>query len=927
MNSPAPSVILLSALGLWTSVAGAQSSDPAEFFETRVRPLLAQNCYACHTHARMGGLQLDSRESMLKGGNSGPAIIPGKPEDSLLIQAVRRSHERFKMPPSTRLTAQQVADLAAWIKSGALWPENKVTTRPVGAGYVITPEQRAFWAFQPVRKPRLPEVKKASWLRSPIDRFILAALERQGLQPVRPASKRVLIRRATLDLIGLPPTPEEVNAFLHDNSPDAFAKVVDRLLASPHYGERWGRYWLDLARYADGKLGAIKDDPYPNAFRYRDWVIQALNEDMPYDLFVKAQLAADQLASPSRERLLAGLGFLALGPSEVAGVPVDDRVEVTSRVFLALTANCAQCHDHKFDPIPTQDYYSLLGVFKSSEDVEIPLAPEAQVEALKQVKKQINRLPAEMDEFIERQSNSLIDIFMDCSGRYLAASWEVLTYHERDAAAAAASARLDRETLERWVHYLEDPNKEHPFLKPFYQAMARGASLTEIRAIADDFQKTVLAVHSEKKAVDDRNYVKLGGANGLKDSKTRQFTNLEFLPADKGYLWRDLASPPFTTVGDSYHFAGGIYYYGKSAHSDSDNLSGEPIHASTDAPIGRFLDGVWKEHLNEMGARLEELKKSLPPPYPFLHAVRDSAHPANLRVAIRGEANNPGEEAPRRFLRILSTDEPTLFTHGSGRLELAEAIASPTNPLTARVIVNRVWALHFGEGIVRTLGNFGQTGERPANPELLDYLAAWFVENGWSIKKLHRLIMSSSTYSMSTEHSATNFEKDPENRLHWRANVNDRLDAEALRDSILAVAGTLDRTIGGPPAPFTDKNCRRTVYATVSRTKPDQSLALFDFPDPNITSDQRLTTVGPLQRLFFMNSDFVLRQSKALAARLAQAASDDTGRIRYAYELLYSRPPEDAEIRAGLEFLKESNGAWAQYAQVLLGASEFTSVN
>src|SRR5229473_4675735 len=381
----------LLAIGPWLSVAPALAGTPAkgdtDFFEIRVRPVLAKNCFACHSNSKMGGLQLDSREHMLSGGKDGVVVVPGDPDGSVLIQAVRQTNERFKMPPVSKLKEQEIDDLAAWVKAGAVWPEGAATIQPPlkGREYVIRPDQREFWSFQPVRKPPVPKVKHVAWPRNDIDRFILSKLEEKGLRPVKPADKRALIRRATFDLIGLPPTPEEVDTFLSDKSPNAFAKVVDRLLASPHYGERWGRHWLDYARYADEKY-TRQDARYPNSFRYRDWVIQAFNEDMPYDLFVKAQIAADLLPFGNREKLLPALGFYGL----TGQLPTqDDRVDVTTRTFLGLTVACARCHDHKFDPIPTKDFYSLQGIFRSTEYHDLPLAPKDVVHAYQQIKKQI----------------------------------------------------------------------------------------------------------------------------------------------------------------------------------------------------------------------------------------------------------------------------------------------------------------------------------------------------------------------------------------------------------------------------------------------------------------------------------------------------------------------------------------------------------
>jgi hypothetical protein len=853
------------------------AEEPVEFFESHVRPVLSKNCYACHTNSKLGGLQLDSREHLLKGGNSGPAIVPGQPDSSLLVQAVRRTHERLKMPPQGKLSDDEITSLAAWVKMGAVWPTNPAG--PKSPAYAITPEQRAFWAFQPVRKPAVPNVRDSRWAKSDIDRFILAKLESQGLKPARPADRRSLIRRATFDLTGLPPTPDEVDAFIADRSPDAFAKVVDRLLASPHYGERQARYWLDLARYADGNLGASKDTPYRNAYRYRDWVIHAFNQDMPYDLFVKAQLAADLL--PNNQELLPALGFHALGGK------ADEQLDVTTRGLLGLTVACAQCHDHKYDPIPTQDYYSLLGVFRSSEPHEIPLAPDSVVAAYKELEKKIEDKKYEVDEFLRKSNVDLAEMLVRKTARYMVATF---TREPGD---------LDPQILERWTRYLA-AEKDYPYLK----AWDAVNSVDQARRVAAGVQTFVISVFDEKKGKDDRNYVALGGAKGVRDERTRQYTNLESLDILKYYLWRDLASEPYKK--DFLDFKGGVYYFG-------------------DKEIGHFLSSEARDYYEKLKAELAALKKSLPEQYLFLHAVRDSSKPADVRVAIRGEASNPGDIAPRRNLRILCKGEPARFTKGSGRLELAESVASSGNPLTARVIVNRIWKQHFGQGIVRTPSNFGQLGERPSHPELLDYLASRFVEEKWSMKALHRQILLSAAYQLGVEQSEASYTKDPDNRLLWHFNLRQRLDAEELRDSLLAVAGKLDLTMYGSPSPLTDSYYRRTIYGYVGRTKPDSTLALFDFPNPNNMSEQRTVTVGPLQRLYFLNNDFVTQMAAALSDRLD--GDTDERRIGQAYRLLFGRLPTKSETGLGLDFLHRSSGAWSQYAQALLSSSEFSSVN
>jgi mono/diheme cytochrome c family protein len=853
----------------------ARAADQAEFFETRVRPVLARNCYGCHTDSKMGGLRLDSADSVKQGGKSGPPIVPGKPDESLLIQAIRQTHERLKMPPGGKLKDQEITDVAEWVKSGAVWPAGSAAPEPKSAGedYVITAQQRAFWSFQPVRKPAVPVVRDKAFVRNPIDSFVLAKLESQGLQPARPADKRILIRRASFDLIGLPPTPEEVDAFLADQSPDAFAKVVDRLLASPHYGERWGRHWLDIARYSDDKLNSTNEELYPNAFRYRDWVIQALNSDMPYDTFVKAQIAGDGLPSEDPLRYRPALGFYSLSPEMQ-----DERVDATTRGFLGLTVACAQCHNHKFDPIPTKDYYSLQGVFTNTQLDEFPLSPKETVEKWDAQKKSLDKLEAKLKAYLSEQSVSLGDILASQAARYMLASRHL-----------GPADGLDPETLERWTKYLATPKTSHSYLKPWLDLAARNASQSEFEAAAREFQARIEEVSEEKKRVDEKNLIKLG-LNPTRNQQSQ--ADLDSLPIDKFSLYREIFEGP----------PEGVLYYG-------------------DGKIDRFLSGEWKRRLDSLRAEAAAAKKALPPQYPFLQTIKDRANPQDIHVAIRGDVNNRGDLAPRHFISILSPGEPRKFTKGSGRAELADAIADPQNPLTARVMVNRIWMYHFGRGIVETPSNFGEMGSRPSNPELLDYLAARFMENKWSIKALHREIMLSRVYELSAERVEANETADPDNRLFWRANWQ-RLDAETLRDSLLFVAGNLDPAAGGAPVRFSDDNHRRAVYGFTSRRKPDPTMALFDFPTPNSTVEQRTVTNVPLQRLFLLNSSFVEKQARGLAQRLT---GEDTQKVRQAYRIVFGRGPSAEELDMGLTFLRKGN--WNEYARVLLNANEFFWVN
>ncbi|MCU1237895.1 MAG: hypothetical protein JWP63_5862, partial [Candidatus Solibacter sp.] len=753
-----------------------------------------------------------------------------------------------------------------WVKSGAVWPAGSTAIVKTDA---ITAEQRAFWSFQPVRKPATPKVKDTKWARTDIDRFVLAKLEAQGLRPARAADRRVLLRRMTLDLTGLPPTAEEVDAFVADKSADAFAKVVDRLLASQRYGERWGRLWLDVARYSDERLNSTDADPIANAFRYRDWVIQAFNRDMPYDTFVKAQIAGDLMGGDDPLAYRAGTGFFAMSPEMQ-----DDRVDATTRGFLGLTVACAQCHNHKFDPIPQSDFYSLQGVFTSTQTKEFPLAAKDAVEKWDAQKKALDKQEAALKEFAEAQTDQLAGILAAQTSRYLMA-----------ARGLAPADELDSETLERWKKYLANPKKQHPYLKHWMELTARNAGRDEMEPAAREVQRDVESINEEKHRVDEHNKIRLG-LNPDRNAMSQ--ADLESLSIDKFNLWHDVVE-------------GVLRYNGTK--------------------LDRFLSGEWKRRLVQLRQDAAALKKELPPKYPFLQTLQDTANPHDIKIAIRGDVNNRGDVAPRHLPSILCAGAPVPFRKGSGRLELAEGIASTGNPLTARVMVNRIWLHHFGRGIVETPSNFGNMGGRPSNAELLDYLAARFVELKWSMKALHREILLSSVYGLSSERVAANEAVDADNRLQWRANWR-RMDVETMRDSLLFVAGNLDLQEGGAPVVLNDANKRRTVYGFVSRRKLDPLLALFDFPNPNSTSEQRTETNVPLQRLFLMNSSFVEQQAEGLAKRLT---GTDADKVRQAYRILYGRAPAADEAQMGAAFAAKSG--WKEYARVLLNANEFDWVN
>ncbi len=672
---------------------------------------------------------------------------------------------------------------------------------------------RKFWAFQPPHKPAAPKVQNAAWVRTPIDAFVLVKLEAEGLKPVAPAGRRELIRRAYFDLIGLPPSPEEVAAFVNDQSPQAFAKVIDHLLASPHYGERWGRYWLDVARYAEDQAHTFAVKPNTNAWRYRDWVINALNEDMPYDRFVKLQIAADLIEKDDAGRVkhLPALGFFGLGAqyykntdaAKAAADELDDRVDTLTRGFLGLTVSCARCHNHKFDPIPTQDYYSLAGVFRSSKLSDLTLAP-------KQLQERFSKVQGRLKELDGERQRLLAEPLAGELARYLVAAWKFQLRKQTESKwsinAQAKQDKLDAGMLNRCVKYLGKAT-----------AQTGLAELKKLTAAQEDRAVAVAAAFQKK--------VQGLLADHKKDLKKTKNKMLQDLFGDKGL---------FTL-------------------SEKDAL-------------GKMTDAQ-KQKLTRVKTELATLQKDeAAKPLPYAHCLAE-ANVGNMKVFVRGNPATLGEEAPRRFLHALAGDNPPPFKQGSGRLELAEAIASKDNPLTARVIVNRIWQNHFGRALVGTPSNFGKLGDRPTHPELLDYLACRLVESGWSLKTLHKEIMLSAVYQLGNAQDEQNFSKDGDNRWLWRMNRR-RLDIEAWRDAMLAVSGKLDPKLGGPTLNLSaSSNFRRTVYARISRNDLNQLLRLFDFPDPNITSAKRNETTVPQQQLFVLNSPFVIELAKALAAR------------------------------------------------------------
>jgi hypothetical protein len=1066
--------------------AGAGKAD--EFFEKEVRPLLAEHCQKCHgDHKPKGGLRLTSRAAVLRGGGSGPAAVAGNPDASLLVQAVRYT-DALRMPPRGKLNDRQVAVLSRWVKAGLPWPDAFNTAASSGR-FTISEEQRRWWSFQPVRDVRPPAVRDVSWPRGDIDRFILARLEQRGLSPAPPVDRRTLLRRVTFDLTGLPPTPQEVVAFVNDRSPDAYARVVDRLLASPAYGQRWGRHWLDLVRYTDSfdarGIGGAGD--CADAWRYRDWVVAALNRDLPYDQFVTQQIAGDLLPGPgggfNGDGVIA-TGMLALGnwgggdadKEKLLTDIADDQLDVITRTFLGVTLACARCHDHKFDPFSQADYYSLAGIFFSTHILpnvgpktngppmlRIPLdGPDGQARRRQHQERQ-SELEKRLREATRRHNAAFAEAQRPRTADYLLAAY--------DCGQAGPSAGTPEDfarrrglhgyALRQWLDALAGGDYvlmqkavrdvaghagvhgwrgdadcpsllvnttavEVPIvtfrLPPRSVAVHPGpasgvvvawrspvAGTVRVRGRVADADPTCgdgIAWSIDLRAAGGRRELASGriangaaqrfeqgrGAAALDGVSVRPGERIELvvLPGDNYFcdttvvdlhialaggtrgwdLASDLMTDPhqgnphadvqgnagvwsFLDTGrgspaapvpglDKWQRAATLAREGRLDRRGLEQAArhAQEVFAVTDARspfwINRkedeaALPAAARAELAALAAKLEAHRRTAPPPPEFANGAQEGGVPGSphagvhdVRIHVRGRYDRLGELVRRRFPEVLAGTHQRPIAAGSGRLELARWLASPDNPLTARVMVNRIWQHHFGRGLVATPSNFGKLGRPPTHPELLDWLAGRYVRSGWSLKQMHRLIVLSATYCQSAEAAPQTLCADPDNLL-WGRSPRRRLEAEAIRDSILAVAGGLDLRPGGPAvrdfaAP------RRTLYLMTVRSDRTGFGPLFDAADPTAPVEERtVSTVAP-QALFLLNHPFILDQTRRLAQRLLTSGRDDRERLGRAYLLLYGRPPLPEEVRVGLGFLSAAGNtprAWEEYCQVLLCANEF----
>ena len=993
-----------------------------DFFESRIRPALEKHCIQCHGATKQeGGLRLDSRTGWEKGGDSGPAVLAGKPNESLLIQAVKYNNPNLQMPPSNKLAAHEIADFEVWVTRGAPDPRRELTTETTPR--MTVERARSFWSFQALRRPNVPLNTGEDWPFNPIDSFILARLKTHHLTPVPDTDRRTLIRRATFDLTGLPPTPNEIESFVSDKSPDAFGTLLDRLLKSEAYGERWGRHWLDVARYAD-TAGDGSDYPVREAYKYRDWVIRAFNDDMPYDQFVSEQIAGDILAQrdsidqPDRyASQVTATGFLAIGKRYGYKASPDfqyldfaDVIDSVSRSLLGLSVGCARCHDHKYDPISAEDYYALYGILQSTkwafpggEEQKRPahfppLVPPAQVTALEKDKaNELAKLDAKLAALSQHRQE--FDPTWRVGGTDLDFEAQQSEQRPSDPWVTSGPIEITSEAQSPFAHVhppgklgvrigsgkptdglryvFKDGLRSKPDSNMHFTVDFRSATSTEKGAFRFYLGRGVvqsLAIQCSATATE------FAVSNGNKweiirklvpgtwytlritiDPAKKTFSGIVGTATDLTEFSNMAVGPGWDGIADCFICDGFGHVAGPACSRDLDNigLTEHPFPTPGSTQVeARTIKSEDNKRRDELTKQIDILRKqreaqTAKPAYEVAYGVSE-AEPVNARLQLRGDPYRTSNEVPRRFLEVLGGDLVPPNSGGSGRLELAKWITRPSNPLTARVFVNRVWQWHFGSGLVDTASDFGSRGSLPSHPKLLDWLTSEFIDSGWSIKSLHRLIMKSRTYQLASTDNAENLEADPENRWHWRYSRRP-LDAESIRDAMLAVSGRLDRN--APKShPFPDVNSwgftihnpfhavyetnHRSVYLMVQRNRRHPFLALFDAADPNLSVASRQPTTTPTQALFLMNSPFVHEQARSFANRINDQPGNDYDKVQWAFEMAHGRIPGRAMIDDAMTFLstyrKKLDGnnhqgddvaAWSALSRVLLTGNAFLFVD
>lgn len=802
-----------------------------DFFERSIRPVLSERCIECHGSAvQKSGLRLDSRKAVIEGGKNGAVVIPGNPNASKLISSIK--HEgQLKMPRDKKLSYIEIKAFEKWVTLGLPWPDSiKITLKN-------TKSETEHWSFLPLKKA-VPPINEMS---HPIDSFIHQKFNKRLIKQSATADKRTLIRRLSIDLIGIPPSISEISAFENDPSSDAYEKVVDRLLASPRYGERWARHWLDIARYADNKgYVFFEDKNYPWAWTYREYVINSLNNDLPYNQFIIEQIAADQIETKDKKSL-AALGFLTVGGHFMGNTHdiIDDRIDVMTRGLMGLTVSCARCHDHKFDPIPAADYYSLYGIMRSSFEPITPPLYDAEpiTEEYKKFALELKTKEKKLLDFVQAKHRDLVTQSRSRVADYLLAAYQAGNQPPADDFMLLADkGDLNPAMIARWRAFLErmkiqkDPTwalwHRYSSLNP----SSFSQSALEVRNLLSDnplilqafrvppkSMKQVADIYGKLLGETEKAWLSSGGKNPLEDKNAEMIRSA---------------------------------LYGPNSPADA------PLELDwgfLDLFPDRTTQGEYK-------ALIKDLETHLVKGPPRSMVLLDSNELYEPNIFIRGQPNRIGDKVPRQFLKVLDSNRQS-FLKGSGRLELAKSIASNTNPLTSRVFVNQVWAHHFGNGLVGTLGDFGVRGDLPTHPELLDWLAIKFMENNWSIKKLHKVIVTSNTYKQSSNDREDCLKVDPENKLLWKQNRR-RLDFESLHDSVLSVSGNLDLKVGGPSVSFFTGKNRRAVYGYIDRLDFPSLLATFDIPNPASSSVERTSTTVAPQALYLMNGPFVREAAK-----------------------------------------------------------------
>ena len=1067
-------------------VAAAETSPGTEHFERHIRPLLVENCYGCHSAetVAMGELRLDSKESTLRGGSRGAAIVAGDPGASLLMKAVSYAAIDLRMPPTGRLTDQEIAHLEEWIRSGA--PDPRVETLTEAEPEAIDlQEGREFWSFRPVREPPLPAVRNAAWVRTDVDRFVLARMESEGLGPTAATDRMSLVRRITFDLTGLPPTPTEIEEFVADRQPGAYERVVERLLASPHYGERWGRHWLDLVRWAETN-GHEFDNNKLDAWRYRDYVIESFNTDLPYDQFLREQIAGDLLPPRLSADGTHNVGPIASGTYwlwEVLNSPtdsvkaradqIDNQIDVLSKATQGLTVACARCHDHKFDPIPTADYYSLFGVLESTHMSEICIDSPKRAAEIRDAADRVEAVGDQIDGMLgsalERAATDLADSLVAAAedfGSETAATplGEELQYaldepsHPLYPFARSVSALGVDEppAFSAWMVQLRGEMAEwaakadraHPIWEergdevfedfeqdfsgwtstgaafgdgpvrrvPAGQALGGFAGQGLAASFGGGADALVGTLTTEKFRMPARHvHVRMAGpqyARGMRENALARFTVIadehksgHAMPDGSGRLeWHSIAMTKerdrICSIEIVDRDRSGSIAVDQVVFSSSPKPP--PIAGPVDPRVLALLDSAAIASLEDLAAAYRDLAVELSrtsdrgrgdeallagmlglpkredvadrlaparqaefnaladrrsrldaavPASAFAMSSRDWK-PRDSPIHVRGNHKNLGDNAPRQFLQVIAGTDQQPFRIGSGRLELANWVASDANPLTARVMANRVWQHHFGRGIVASPDNFGRTGEPPTHPGLLDHLAFRFMDSGWSVKDLHREIVLSSAYRASSTGSEKAGELDPANRLLSHYPVR-RLEAEAIRDSVLLVSGALDLSVGGPGVPPhisiyqdgrgkpasgpLDGLGRRSVYLQLRRNFLPPLFLAFDFPTPISTAGRRGVSAVASQALMMLNNEFINSQAALWADRTLDSAHRTTAeRIRGMYLEAFGRPPVDSEVAEIERFLTEQSAAhggssddpqvWADLAHAFFNTAEFLFV-